>query len=52
MIVQDLQGIRANGLSEKTNFGVKIALSQLIDGAALKTYLGTQDIRGPCILDA
>ena len=27
MIAQDLQGIRANGLSEKMNFGVKIALS-------------------------
>ena len=27
MIAQDLLGIRANGLREKTNFGVKIALS-------------------------
>ena len=52
MTAQDLQGIRANGLSEKTNFGAKIALSQLIDGAARKTYSGTQVIRGPCFLDA
>ena len=52
MTAQDLQGIRANGLSEKTNFGAKIALSQLIDGAACKTYSGTQVIRGPCFLDA
>ena len=52
MIAQDLQGIRANGLSEKTNFGAKIALSQLIDGAARKTYWGTLVIRGPCFLDA
>ena len=51
-IAQVLQGIRANGWSEKKNFGVKIALSQLIDGAALKTYSVTQVIRGPCILDA
>ena len=27
MLAQDLLGIRANGLREKTNFGVKIALS-------------------------
>ena len=52
MIAQDLQGIIANGLSEKTNFGAKIALSQQIDGAARKTYSGTQVIRGPCFLDA
>ena len=52
MIAQDLQGIRANGLSEKMNFGAKIALSQLIDGAARKTYSGTLVIRGPCFLDA
>ena len=45
MIAQDLHGIRANGLSEKTNFGAKIALSKLIDGAARKTYSGTQVIR-------
>ena len=45
-------GIRSNGLSEKTNFGAKIALSQLIDGAARKTYSGTQVIQGPCFLDA
>ena len=51
MTAQDLQGIRANGLSEKTNFGAKIALSQQIDGAARKTYSGTQVIRGPCFLD-
>jgi len=44
MIAQDLQGIRVNGLREKTNFGAKIALSQQIDGAARKTYLGTQVI--------
>ena len=41
MRAQDLHSIRANGLSEKTNFGVKIALSQLIDGAARKIYSGT-----------
>jgi hypothetical protein len=52
MTAQDLQGIKVNGLSEKTNFGVKIALSQLIDGVARKTYSGTQVIRGPCFLDA
>ena len=52
MTGQDLQGIRVNGLSEKMNFGAKIALSQQIDGAAHKTYSGTQDIRGPCFLDA
>ena len=52
MTAHDLLGIRANGLKEKTNFGVKIALSQLIDGAARKTYSGTQVIRGPCFLDA
>jgi hypothetical protein len=52
MIAQELQGKRANGLSEKTNFGAKIALSQLIDGAARRTYSGTQVIRGPCFLDA
>ena len=51
-IAQVLQGIRANGLSEKTNFGAKVALSQQIDGAARKTYSGTQVIRGPCFLDA
>ena len=50
MIAQDLQGIKVNGLSEKTNFGAKIALSQLINGAARKTYSGTQVIRGPCLL--
>ena len=44
MISPDLQGIRANGLSEKMNFGAKIDLSQLIDGAARKTYSGTQVI--------
>ena len=49
---QDLQGIRANGLSEKTNFGAKIALSQQIDGAARKTYSVIQVIRGTCFLDA
>jgi hypothetical protein len=38
MTTQDLQGVRANGLSEKTNFVAKIALSQLIDGAARKNY--------------
>ena len=52
MIDQDLQGIRANGLSQKMNFGTKIALSQLIDGAARMTYSGTQVIRGPYFLDA
>ena len=52
MTAQDLEGIRANGLSEKTNFGAKIALSQLIDGAARKTYSGTQVKRGPCFLEA
>ena len=52
MIAQDLQGIRANGLSEKMNFGAKIALMQLIDGAVRKTYSGTQVIRGPYFLDA
>ena len=52
MTAQYLQGIRANGLSEKTNFGAKIALSKLIDGAARKTYSGTQVIRGPYFLDA
>jgi hypothetical protein len=52
MIAQDLQGIRVNGLSEKMNFMAKIALSQQIDGAARKTYSGTQVIRGPCFLDA
>ena len=41
MIANDLLGIRVNGLSEKTNFGAKIALSQQIDGAAHKTYSGT-----------
>ena len=51
MTGQDLQGIRVNGLSEKMNFGAKIALSQLIDGAARKTYKGTQVIRGPYFLD-
>ena len=44
MTAQELQGIRANGMSEKTNFGAKIALSQLIDGAARRTYSGTQVI--------
>ena len=52
MIAQDMRGIRAKGLSEKINFGEKIALSQLIDGAARKTYSGTQVIPGPCFLDA
>ena len=52
MTAQDLQDIRANGLSEGMNFGAKIALSQLIDGAAHKTYSGTQVIWGPCFLDA
>ena len=52
MIAQDLHGISVNGLSEKMNFGAKIALSQQIDGAAHKTYSGTQDIRGPYFLDA
>ena len=52
MIAQDLEGIRANGLSEKMNFGAKIALLQLIDDAARKIYSGTQVIRGPCFLDA
>ena len=52
MIAQDLQGVRVNGLREKMNFGAKIALSQLIDGPARKTYSGTQVIRGPCFLDA
>ena len=52
MTAQDLQGIRANGLSEKTNFGAKIALSQQINGAASKTYSGTQVIRGPCFIYA
>ena len=52
MIAQDLDSIRVNGLSEKTNFGAKIALSQQIDGAAHKTYLGTQVIRGPFFLYA
>ena len=52
MIAQDLQGIRANGLREKSNFGAKTALSQQIDGMARKTYLGTLVIRGPCFLDA
>ena len=52
MTAQDLLVIRANGLSEKMNFGAKIALSQLIDGAARKTYSGTQVIPGPCFLDA
>ena len=49
---QDLQGIRANGLSEKTNFGAKIALLHQIDGAARKTYSVTLVIQGPCFLDA
>jgi hypothetical protein len=52
MIAQDLKGIRANCLSEKMNFGVKIALSQLIDDVVRKTYSGNQVIRGPCFLDA
>ena len=52
MIGQDLQGIRVNGVREKMNFGAKIALSQLIDDAARKTYSGTQVIREPCFLDA
>ena len=52
MTGQDLQGIRVNGVREKMNFGVKIALSQLIDDAARKTYSGTQVVRGPCFLDA
>ena len=52
MTAQDLLGIRANGLSEKTNFGVKIALSQLIDGAARNTCSGTQVIQGPYFMDA
>jgi len=52
MTAQDLQGIRAKGFGEKMNFGVKIALSQQIDGAARKTYSGTLVIRGPCFLDA
>ena len=52
MTAQDLQVIRANGLSEKTNFGAKIAISQQIDGAARKTYSGTLVIRGPYFLDA
>ena len=52
MIAQDLQGIRVNGLREKTNFGAKIALSQQIDGAARQTYSVTQLIRGPYFLDA
>ena len=52
MTAQDLHGISVNGLSEKMNFGAKIALSQQIDGAAHKTYSGTQDIRGPYFLDA
>ena len=52
MIAQDMRGIRAKGLSEKINFGEKIALSQLIDGAARRTYSGTQVIPGPCFLDA
>ena len=52
MTAQDLDCIRAKGLSEKMNFGVKIALSQQIDGAARKTYSITQVIRGPCFLDA
>jgi len=38
MIAHVLQGIRANGVREKMNFGPKIALSQLIDGASRKTY--------------
>ena len=41
MTAQDLQGIKVNGLSEKMNFGAKIALAQLIDGAARTTYSGT-----------
>ena len=45
-------GLNSELLSEKTNFGAKIALSQQIDGAAHKTYSGTQDIRGPYFLDA
>ena len=52
MIAQDLDSIRVNGLRQKTNFGAKISLSQQIDGAAHKTYSGTQDIRGPYFLDA
>ena len=52
MIAQDLLGVRVNSLSEKTSFGAKIALSQVIDGAALETYSGTQVKRGPCFLDA
>ena len=52
MTGQDLQGIRVNGLSEKMNFGAKIALSQQIDSAARKTYSSTHVIRGPCFLDA
>ena len=52
MTAQDLHGLSVNGLSEKMNFGVKIALSQQINGAAHKTYSGTQDIRGPYFLDA
>jgi len=52
MTAQDLQGIIANGLSEKTNFGAKIALSRQLDGAARQTYSGTQVIRGLCFLDA
>ena len=44
MTAKDLHGISVNVLSEKMNFGVKIALSQQIDGAAHKTYSGIQDI--------
>jgi len=36
MIAQDLHGIRANGSSEKMNFGAKIALPPQIDGATCK----------------
>ena len=52
MIAKDLDSIRVNGLSKKTNFGAKIALSQQIDGTARKTYSATQVIRGPCFQDA
>ena len=37
-------GHRREWFERQTDFGVKIALSQQIDGAARKTYSGTQVI--------
>jgi hypothetical protein len=44
-------GHKSEWLEREKKFGAKIALSQLIDGAARKTYSVTQVIRGPCFLD-